>query len=415
MLFEMLQGDVVTGGWKDKDVKASLDLCLACKGCKGDCPVNVDIATLKSEFLSHYYKGRLRPRHAYAFGWIYWWARLASHAPRLVNFLTHAPLFRGVARWLAGVAPEREIPRFAPRTFRKAFREKSPAGEQRPKVILWADTFNNFFLPETLSAAVEVLEAAGYRVVIPRRILCCGRPLYDFGMLSTAKKMLLQVLEVLREDIRAGVPVVGLEPSCVAVFRDELCDLLPDDQDAKRLKQQTYTLSEFLEKKAPGFRPPRWHVKAIVHGHCHQRAIMKMDSEKKLLKAMGLDAEILDSGCCGMAGVFGYERSGGHYQVSVKAGERVLLPAVRTAAASTLVIADGFSCREQISQLTDRKALHLAEVIRMALEQGHAGAEAPAVEKSTETVAPQGPESPVADHALGTNVLYEPSPRKPGG
>jgi Fe-S oxidoreductase len=375
----------------------------------------VDIATLKSEFLSHYYKGRLRPRHAYAFGWIYWWARLASHAPRLVNFLTHAPLFRGVARWLAGVAPERGIPRFAPRTFRKAFREKSPAGEQRPKVILWADTFNNFFLPETLSAAVEVLEAAGYRVVIPRRILCCGRPLYDFGMLSTAKKMLLQVLEVLREDIRAGVPVVGLEPSCVAVFRDELCDLLPDDQDAKRLKQQTYTLSEFLEKKAPGFRPPRWHVKAIVHGHCHQRAIMKMDSEKKLLKAMGLDAEILDSGCCGMAGVFGYERSGGHYQVSVKAGERVLLPAVRTAAASTLVIADGFSCREQISQLTDRKALHLAEVIRMALEQGHAGAEAPAVEKSTETVAPQGPESPVADHALGTNVLYEPSPRKPGG
>lgn len=413
MLFEMLQGDVVKGGWKDEDVKASLDLCLACKGCKGDCPVNVDIASLKSEFLSHYYTGRLRPRHAYAFGWIYWWSRLASHMPGVVNFLTHAPVCRSVAKWMAGVAPERTIPRFAHQTFRFLFKEKPAAGDDRGKVILWTDTFNNFFMPETLSAAVEVLESAGFRVVIPRRILCCGRPLYDFGMLKTAKKMLLQILDVLREDIRAGVPVVGLEPSCVAVFRDELCDLLPGDQDAKRLKQQVYTLAEFLETKAPGFRAPQWRKKAIVHGHCHQKAIMKLDCEEKLLKSMEMDFKVLDSGCCGMAGVFGYERSHDHYEVSVKVGERVLLPAVRNAPGSTVVIADGFSCREQIRQLTGRKALHLAQVLQMALHAGHPIAPVASPAGNHETAgAPPGPLPRVADHAVGTNILYQTSEKK---
>lgn len=409
MLFEMLQGDVVKGGWKDKAVKESLDLCLACKGCKGDCPVNVDIATLKSEFLSHYYKGRLRPRHAYTFGWIYWWSRLASHIPGIANFFTHAPGFRGIAKWVAGIAPEREIPHFAVQTFRQTFVPKSAEADERPKVILWTDTFNNFFLPETLTAAVDVLETAGCRVVIPHQVLCCGRPLYDFGMLKTAKRMLVQVLDALREDIRKGTPVVGLEPSCVAVFRDELCDLLPENEDAKRLKQQTFTLAEFLEKQAPRFHAPTWRKKAILHGHCHQHAIMKLSSDEKLLKAMYLDYTMLDSGCCGMAGVFGYERGGDHYGVSVKVGERVLLPAVREAAVTTLVIADGFSCREQIKQLTGRKAFHLAQVLQMALHEGKVLDEEDTGDHEGHTDETPRPLPRSADHSLGTNILYQPS------
>lgn len=369
MLFEMLQGHIVDKGWKDKNVKESLDLCLACKGCKGDCPVNVDIATLKSEFLSHYYKGRLRPRYAYAFGWIYWWSRLASLMPGVVNFLTHAPVLRSFSKMVAGIASQRSIPRFAARTFRHSLIHRELRNTTRPKVILWVDTFNNFFMPDTLMAGMEVLEAAGFQVIIPPKILCCGRPLYDFGMLDTAKRMLMEILDVLKDEIRSGMPIVGLEPSCVAVFRDELCDILPHNEDAKRLRQQTFTLAEFLEKKAKDFKPPVLERKAIVHGHCHQKAIMKMESEQKLFQAMKLDFKVLDSGCCGMAGVFGYEREKGHYEVSVKAGERVLLPAVRNAGYKTLIMTDGFSCREQIEQQTGRKGLHLAEVLSMALKE----------------------------------------------
>ncbi len=368
MLFEMLQGDVVQGGWKDEDVKKSLDLCLACKGCKGDCPVNVDMATLKSEFLSHYYEGKLRPRNAYAFGWIYWWSRLASLAPGLVNFFTQTPGFSYVSKALAGVTQKRQIPKFAQQTFRNWFQNKPSNNQDKPKVILWLDTFNNFFKPETLVAGLDVLEAAGYQVIISRRTVCCGRPLYDFGMLDTAKKMLLQILDILRDEIRSGTPLVGLEPSCVAVFRDEMCDLLPANEDAKRLKKQTFTLAEFLDKHAENYKAPILKRKAIVQGHCHQKAIMKMRSEEKIFQDMEMDYDVLDSGCCGMAGYFGYEK-GDKYEVSVKAGERVLLPAVRKADKKTLIIADGFSCREQIEQLTNREGLHTAQVLQMALHE----------------------------------------------
>ncbi len=228
-----------------------MDLCLACKGCKGDCPVNVDIATLKSEFLSHYYKKKLRPPSAFAFGWIYWWSRLASVIPGVVNFVTHAPILRRLTKASVGVTQKRKIPEFAQQTFRNWFGKQEKQNTGKPKVILWVDTFNNFFKPETLVAGMEVLEAAGFQVIIAKRVICCGRPLYDFGMLDTAKKMLLQILDTLRDEIREGTPVVGLEPSCVSVFRDELCDLLLENQDAKRLKEQTFTIAEFLEKKAP--------------------------------------------------------------------------------------------------------------------------------------------------------------------
>jgi FAD/FMN-containing dehydrogenase/Fe-S oxidoreductase len=378
LLFEMMQRDVISG-WKSEAVHDALDLCLACKGCKGDCPVNVDMATYKAEFLSHYYAGRLRPRSAYAIGLIHWASLLAGSVPWLANFFTQTPLLASAAKAMAGIAPQRRIPPYASEPFKKWFQRRrgihneSASDESKPVVILWADTFNNFFHPRTAQAAVEVLESAGYRVRVPKKNLCCGRPLYDYGMLDLAKHLLGQTLDALRSQIRAGVPVVVLEPSCAAVFRDELVNLYPNDEDAERLSKQTMLLSEFLDKRIDNYESPKLTRKAIVHGHCHHRAVMKMTSEEKILKKMGLDYTLLDSGCCGMAGGFGFEKE--HYDVSIKVGERVLLPAVRQAEADTLIIADGFSCREQIAQTTDRRALHLAEVIRMALRPEARGGE----------------------------------------
>jgi FAD/FMN-containing dehydrogenase/Fe-S oxidoreductase len=366
LLFEMMQGDPLQGGWRDEHVKESLDLCLACKGCKGDCPVNVDMATYKSEFLSHYYACRLRPRHAYSMGLIYWWARLASYMPEIANFFTQIPGFSSIVKAIGGIAQERRMPPFAKQSFTDWFGRRRRKSDG-PTVILWPDTFNNYFLPNTARAAVEVLEAVGWRVVIPARPLCCGRPLYDFGMLNLAKHLLRQILDTLHTEIAAGTPVVGLEPSCVAVFRDELVNLFPHDEDAKRLSRQTYTLAEFLEKKAPEYHPLRLHRDAIVHGHCHHKAIMKLNDEEKILEKLGLDYHMLDSGCCGMAGSFGFKQE--HYDISLQVGELVLLPAVRQASNDTLIIADGFSCREQIAQTTDRNGLHLAEVLHLAMQQ----------------------------------------------
>jgi len=368
LLFEMLQGNPLEGGWRNEAVKDALDLCLACKGCKGDCPVNVDMATYKAEFLSNYYQGRLRPITGYTLGLIHRWARLAALMPGVVNFFTRTPVLRDVAKRLAGIAPERQIPVFAAQTFKQWFRKRGVRNEGRPKVILWPDTFNNHFHPETAIAAVEVLEAAGFQVEVPQRALCCGRPLYDYGMLDTARHLLRDILDTLRAQIEEGVPVVGLEPSCVAVFRDELIDLFPNDEVAKRLSQQTFLFSEFVAKQAEHYQLPQLHAKAVVHGHCHQKAIMKMTGEETVLAKLGLDYTVLDSGCCGMAGAFGFEKD--HYEVSIKIGERVLLPAVRGAGKDTLIIADGFSCREQIAQTTDRRALHVAEVIQMAMRGG---------------------------------------------
>ncbi|MBV9596239.1 MAG: FAD-binding oxidoreductase [Chloroflexi bacterium] len=366
LLFEMLRGNPLRNGWRDEHVKQALDLCLSCKGCKGDCPVNVDMATYKAEFLSHYYAGRPRPRHAYAFGLIMYWSRLAEHAPRLVNFVTHTPGLSSLAKAMAGMAPRRTVPAFAQQTFKQWFAARPGPRRGAADVLLWPDTFNDHFHPGTARAAVEVLETAGFRVHVPRDWLCCGRPLYDYGMLDLATRHLKRILKVLHEPIRTGMPIVVLEPSCASVFRDELLNLFPRDENARRLRQQTFLLSEFLEQKAPDFRPPRLNQKALVQGHCHHKALMKMDAEQAVLQRIGVDYEVLDSGCCGMAGAFGFE-PGDHYDVSIKAGERVLLPAVRKAPPDTLVIADGFSCREQIAQCTGRRGLHLAEVLQMAL------------------------------------------------
>ncbi|HKF21748.1 MAG TPA: FAD-linked oxidase C-terminal domain-containing protein [Candidatus Angelobacter sp.] len=366
LLFEMLRGDPLRGGWRSETVHDALGLCLACKACKTECPMNVDMATYKSEFLAHYYEGRVRPRAAYAMGLITQWARMASMAPRFVNFFTQTPGIANVLKLFGGVAPERRMPKFANQTLRSWFSRRPVQNSGKPRVMLWPDTLSNHFHPRIGQAAVEVLEHAGYQAVLPQASLCCGRPLYDFGMLDRAKVQLEEVLAELKDEIAAGTPVIGLEPSCVSVFRDEMPNLLGPNEQAEKLRRQSFLLSEFLVQKA-GYRPPQLSRKALVHGHCHHKSVLKFDSEQELLKRLGLDFQIIDSGCCGMAGSFGFEKE--KYDVSVKIGERVLLPAVRQAAPDTLIIADGFSCFQQIEQLTGRRALHIAEVLQMAIQE----------------------------------------------
>jgi len=364
LLFEMLKGDPIADGWRDDAVKESLDLCLACKGCTGDCPVQVDIPTYKAEFLAHYYAKRRRPLNHYVLGLLPWWGQVAARTPRLANALSHAP---GIApagkRWL-GIAEERAAPRFAAQTFRDWFASRPRVGGGQ-RVVLWPDTFTDLFEPDAGKAAVDVLEAAGFSVELPRKRVCCGRPLYDFGMLTLAKHALRNTLDALSEPITSGVPVVVLEPSCASVFRDELRKLMPHDEHARRLVNQTVVLDELLDRYAPDWEPPRVAARALIHGHCHQKAVIGAGPD--LLRRAGVDAEMTKAGCCGLAGSFGYH-AGEQYEVSMAIGEQFLLPQVRSAPADTLLVADGFSCRTQIAAGTGRRALHTAEVLRLGLQ-----------------------------------------------
>jgi FAD/FMN-containing dehydrogenase/Fe-S oxidoreductase len=370
LLFEMLKGDPVAEGWSDEAVKESLDLCLSCKGCTGGCPVNVDIPTYKAEFLAHYYARRTRPLHHYALGYLPWWGRWAARAPRLVNAMSHSAWLAPAGKRLLAVAPERRAPSFAQHTFRQWFaaRDPRPAGGEK-RVLLWTDTFTNLFEPEIAVAATEVLEAAGYAVELPRSELCCGRPLYDFGMLGPAKRTLRRVLEELSEPLASGLPVVMLEPSCASVFRDELRKLIPGDVHARRLHDQAVMLDELFSRHPTGWRPGALGGRALMHGHCHQEAVIGLEGARELLRATGLEVADSNAGCCGMAGSFGY-LDGEPYRVSMLAAERALLPAVRAARADTMIVADGFSCRTQIAAGTGRKALHSAQVLRATLGHG---------------------------------------------
>jgi FAD/FMN-containing dehydrogenase/Fe-S oxidoreductase len=378
LLWEMTKGEVIREQWSDQRVKPSLDLCLSCKGCKSDCPVAVDVATYKAEFLAHYYEGNAHPLSHYGFGHIDQWARVASLAPGLVNFLSQTPGFRGFAKSIAGISPNRSIPRFAQKTFHSWFLKRKPEQRGRAAVVLWPDTFNNYFHPETAVAAVEVLETAGYNVRIPQENVCCGRPLYDFGMLDRAKRLLLRAMKQLEREIKEGIPVVVLEPSCASVFRDELLNLFPDNPQAVKLSQQVFLLCEFLERKARDFALPVIDSKALVHGHCHHKSIMKMNDEESVLRRLGIEYQAPAQGCCGMAGAFGFEKE--KYDVSNAIGELELLPAVRNAPEDWLIIADGFSCREQIQQCTGRRAVHLSEVIRSGLRSSDVRGQHPAHE-----------------------------------
>jgi FAD/FMN-containing dehydrogenase/Fe-S oxidoreductase len=388
LLYEMLEGQVVQRGWRSKEVKESLDLCLACKGCRRECPAGVDMATYKAEFLSHHYRGRLRPRPAYAMGPVGFWVKAASAlrlAP-LANALTRAAGPALVLRRLAGLAPERPLPSLARRTFRAGFRSRAGAPEgvgaeaaggsraappggggpgvirgSRGRVALFCDTFTNYFQPEVGHAAVSVLEAAGFEVLLPERDVCCGRPLYDYGMLHLARRQLSRLVSVLSPLAEAGCPIVVLEPSCLATFRDELLGMLPDDPRARRLAERTVTLSGLLEERAPDWAPAPPGGRVLVAAHCHQRATVGLGAEEELLSRLGADFEVPDTGCCGLAGSFGYEAD--KYDVSMACGERALFPRVREAGSTTAVVADGFSCRSQIAHGTGRQAIHLAQLL----------------------------------------------------
>ncbi|WP_457519143.1 FAD-binding and (Fe-S)-binding domain-containing protein [Streptomyces sp. TE33382] len=373
LLHEMLAGEVITDGWRSTEVRDALDLCLSCKGCRSDCPVGVDMATYKAEFLHHHYKGRLRPAAHYAMGGLPRGLRLAAPFARPLNALARLRPLAALARRLAGIAPERRLPVLATETFRRWARgrvEKGtrnvPAGEV---VTLWPDTFTDHFSPEAGRAAVRVLEAAGRTVLVPGKGVCCGLTYVSTGRLDRARTVMRRTLDRL---VRLpGAPLVVLEPSCAATLRTDLPELLPDDPRAAELAASVRTLAQYLEAYAPDWTPPRVERPVAGQTHCHQHAVLGDGAERRLRERMGLTGE-LSGGCCGLAGNFGFEK--GHWEVSVACAEEQLLPSVRSAAPGTELLADGFSCRTQLDQLAGRRARHLAEVLAEGLDAGAADA-----------------------------------------
>ncbi|MEU8437646.1 FAD-linked oxidase C-terminal domain-containing protein [Streptomyces sp. NPDC029216] len=374
LLFEMLDGhgdSPVSGGWRSTEVRDALDLCLSCKGCASDCPVGVDMATYKAEFLAHHYRWRPRPPSHYSLGWLPLWARLARTSPGLVNAALRAPVLSGLGKLAAGVDPRRAAPAFAAESFQEAWRRADrpvPRPDDPRTVLLWPDTFTNHFHPHVARAAVRVLEDAGFRVTVPAGALCCGLTWISTGQLGTARRVLERTTRILRPWLEAGTPVVALEPSCAAALRSDAPELLAGDEEVRRLAAQTRTFAEQLVHHAPGgWRPPRTGRAATVQTHCHQYAELGTGPDRELMRRAGLDADVLDAGCCGLAGNFGFER--GHYELSMAIAEQGVLPAVRATAADAFVLADGFSCRTQIEQGgTGRRALHLAEALALALD-----------------------------------------------
>lgn len=366
LLWEMLQGDLITDGWRSTEVRDGLDLCLSCKGCLSDCPVNVDVATYKAEFTHHHYARRpwARPMSHWSMGWLPVWSRLASRAPGLANRFAGLQL----TKRLGGIALEREVPSFAQETFTHWFtHRKSPGSGDGRRVVLWPDTFTNYLAPEIGRAAVAVLEAAGYEVVLPAKPVCCGLTWISTGQLTTARRVLNRSLRVLAPHLEAGTPIVGLEPSCTAAFRHDAPALLADNPLAASAAANTRTFSELLAES--DWQPPYVGGAAYVQPHCHQHAVLGFDADRKLMAAAGIEAGLADPGCCGLAGNFGFERD--HYEISAAVGERSLLPAVRSLPETTTVLADGFSCRTQISQATPRHPHHLAELLAQALPTPH--------------------------------------------
>nr|WP_307835169.1 FAD-linked oxidase C-terminal domain-containing protein [Streptomyces adelaidensis] len=392
LLFEMLDGhpdSAVGDGWRSTEVRDALDLCLACKGCKSECPTGVDMATYKAEFLAHHYAGRPRPAAHYSMGRLPVWARLSQVAPGWVNSVLHAPGLARVGKRLAGVDGARTAPLFAGESFPRWWRAHGrgqPDPADPATVVLWPDTFSSYFHPSVAISAVRVLKDAGFKVAVPEAPVCCGLTWISTGQLAVAKRVLRRTLRVLRPYLDAGTPVIGLEPSCTAVLRSDAPELLSGDgdgdsdsdsdsdgngngdEDVARLARQVRTLAEHLVEHTPEtWRPPRLDRNATVQTHCHQHAVLKFDADRELMRRAHLDADVLDEGCCGLAGDFGYTH--GHHEVSMAVGELGVLPAVRAAARDRLVLADGFSCRTQIEQGgTGRQAVHLAEALALGLD-----------------------------------------------
>jgi FAD/FMN-containing dehydrogenase/Fe-S oxidoreductase len=363
VLQELANGSLVHG-FAAGELAESLELCLSCKGCSSDCPAGVDMATYKAEVLYQRYRRRPRPPAHYALGWLPRWARLAARAPGPANAALGAPVLAGLAKRLAGIDPRRPLPRFAAQTFRAWFAARSGTPDGNP-VLLWVDTFTDYFTPEVGRAAVRVLEAAGYAVRVTAEPVCCGLTWISTGQLDGARRQLRRSLRALDPALTAGVPVVGLEPSCTAVLRGEITELLPEDARARKAKAATRTLAELLTG-TPGWEPPDLGgVRAVAQPHCHHHAVMGWHADSALLARAGAEVTAV-GGCCGLAGNFGVER--GHYDVSVAVAETALLPAVRSAG-NAVILADGFSCRTQLDQLAGAGATHLAQLLASRLSQ----------------------------------------------
>ncbi|MEW2130723.1 FAD-binding and (Fe-S)-binding domain-containing protein [Streptomyces sp. NPDC005435] len=430
LLHEMLAGELITDGWRSTEVRDALDLCLSCKGCRSDCPVGVDMATYKAEFLHHHYAGRLRPAAHYSMGslpvWLRWIAR--TRTARLLNALVSAGPPARAARWAAGIAAEREIPRVAERTFSRWWRGRgsspwwrgragphgpdgTPAGSEAgggggrtgraapggtgDLVVLWPDTFTEHLSPSVGRAAVRVLEAAGLRVALPptlrlrgrpvgdgrsraatallrarRGRVCCGLTYISTGRLDAARAVLRRTLDLMEPVLEAGAPVVVLEPSCAAALRSDLPELLPGDPRAARLAASVLTFAEALERHAPLWTPPAVDRPVAGQTHCHQHAVLGDGADRRLRASAGLTGD-LGGGCCGLAGNFGFER--GHFEVSRACAEDQLLPSVRQAPPDAVILADGYSCRTQLAQLAGIRGRHLAEVLADALDRTEGG------------------------------------------
>ncbi|MFE9450608.1 FAD-linked oxidase C-terminal domain-containing protein [Streptomyces sp. NPDC006739] len=376
LLHEMLAGEVVTDGWRSTEVRDALDLCLSCKGCRSDCPVGVDMATYKAEFLHHHYGGRRRPAAHYTMGWLPVWLRWVSgtRTAWLVNALAAVRPLAPAAKRLGGIAAERELPRLPRETFSRwwrGHRRAATGAATGDLVVLWPDTFTEHLSPSVGRAAVRVLETAGLRVALPpapplRGGVCCGLTYVSTGQLDRARAVMRRTLDLMEPALRTGAPVVVLEPSCAAALRADLPELLHGDPRAARLASAVLTFAEALERHAPDWRPPALDRPVVGQTHCHQHAVLGDAADRGLRAAAGLTGE-LSGGCCGLAGNFGFER--GHFEVSTACAEEQLLPSVREAAEGTVVLADGFSCRTQLEQLAGVRGRHLAEVLARALEK----------------------------------------------
>lgn len=370
LLFEMLAGKVIDRGWRSEEVRDALDLCLSCKGCKTDCPVGVDMATYKAEFLHQYYRGRMRPASHYSMGFLPLWLALAQYTPRLANAVLAGPLAKPLKR-LGGIAPERAIPKLAGRNLRRWWKRRGTRADGHERIVLFPDTFTNHFDPGIGRDAVAAAERLGYEVRMPRGQVCCGLTWASTGQLGIARRLVRRTARMLRPEVRSGDPVVGLEPSCTAFLRNDALELAPHDPDVKALADATKTFAEWVEPTKQQWQQDSTDTEALVQVHCHQYSELGFDPDRAALAATGVRARVLDSGCCGLAGNFGFER--GHYEVSMACAEHTLLPEVRAAAPGTDVVADGFSCRTQLRQASDAEPVHLATLVARALGVAESG------------------------------------------
>jgi Fe-S oxidoreductase len=355
----MINGDLVQRGWKSPEVHQALDLCLSCKGCARDCPTGIDMAAYKSQVLDHTYRGKIRPRSHYALGWLPRWGRFITRTrtlSRLVNIATATPGLRRLIRWSAAVDQRRSLPQFAPVAARK--RVVTPKSSGSP-VVLWVDSFSDCFAGDGVAAAVSLLAAAGYAPELLQRPACCGLTWISTGQLDGARRQLRAALDILHPLVAAGTPVIGLEPSCLAVWRSDAAELLPEDSRVAEVRAGVLTLAELLQRTPQWSPPDLTGLELVVQPHCHHASVIGWQADATLLAATGATVTTV-GGCCGLAGNFGVEK--GHYEVSVKVAEHDLLPAV-AAHPNALVLADGFSCRIQLAQLADRKAITLAELL----------------------------------------------------